>query len=525
MDADLTPVDEIDELIAPWEATQPATSQEGKPVTIVAERLSRYFQHKEGLVKAVDEVSFTFTEQQFITIMGPSGSGKSTLLYVLGGLDRATGGKLMIDGVDVMRLSEREEHEFRRKRLGFIFQSFHLIPHLTVLENVMLPMQLAGGQSPEQMRERARSLLLELGISEDRHQFQPSKLSGGQKQRVAIARALANDPRVILADEPTGNLDARNGRLIIQLLKRLSEQGKTVIVVTHDRSITWLADMRLEMEDGKLKPMPQYVGRSSSDARAPAKVAIPEGERAVTVRAEDLSKYFKYQGGLVKAVDGASFTFTEQQFITITGPSGSGKSTLLYLLGGLDRATKGNLLVDGINMRRLSGRRENRFRRAKLGFVFQSFHLIPNLTALENVMLPMQLAGGRTHAQIRERARDLLLEVGISEDRHNHRPGELSGGQQQRVAIARSLANDPRIILADEPTGNLDSYSSKLVIQLLKSFAEQGKTVIVVTHDGSIAKMADLRIQLVDGRVKGTGNTVITPGRMMIAPKKKRKKK
>jgi ABC-type lipoprotein export system ATPase subunit len=526
MDADLTRVNEIEddeELVASWETSQPA-SQDGKRVTIAAEGLSKHFQHKQGLVRAVDGVSFTFTEQQFITIIGPSGSGKSTLLYLLGGLDRATGGRLLIDGVDVTRLSERQEHEFRRKKLGFIFQSFHLIPHLTVLENVLLPMQLTGGQSQAQMRERARRLLLELGISEDRHRFVPGRLSGGQKQRVAIARALANDPQVILADEPTGNLDVYHGRLIIQLLKRLAEQGKTVIVVTHDRSVTWLADVRLEMEDGKLRPMPQYVGRSPATS-ASARPVIPAEERAVTVSAEELSRYFKYQGGLVKAVDGASFTFTEQQFVTITGPSGSGKTTLLYLLGGLDKATKGTLLVDGVNMRRLSGRKENRLRRRKLGFVFQSFHLVPNLTALENVMLPMQLAGGRSRTQMRTRAHDLLLEVGISEDRHYHKPGELSGGQQQRVALARALANDPRIILADEPTGNLDSYSSKLVIRLLKSFAEQGKTVIVVTHDGSIAKLADLRIRLVDGRVKGSGNATTPTGRTIPAYTQKRNRK
>jgi len=526
MDADLVRVDEIEddeELVTSWETSQPA-SQDGKRVTIAAEGLCKHFQHKQGLVKAVDGVSFTFTEQQFITIIGPSGSGKSTLLYLLGGLDRATGGRLLIDGVDVTRLSERQEHEFRRKKLGFVFQSFHLVPHLTALENVMLPMQLAGEQSQAQMRERARRLLLELGISEDRHRFVPGRLSGGQKQRVAIARALANDPQVILADEPTGNLDVYHGRLIIQLLKRLAEQGKTVIVVTHDRSVTWLADVRLEMEDGKLRPMPQYVGRSPATS-APARPASPAEERAVTVSAEELSRYFKYQGGLVKAVDGASFTFTEQQFVTITGPSGSGKTTLLYLLGGLDKATKGTLLVDGVNMRRLSGRKENRLRRRKLGFVFQSFHLVPNLTALENVMLPMQLAGGRSRTQMRTRAHDLLLEVGISEDRHHHKPGELSGGQQQRVALARALANDPKIILADEPTGNLDSYSSKLVIRLLKSFAEQGKTVIVVTHDGSIAKLADLRVRLVDGRVKGTGNATTPAGRTTPAHTQKRKRK
>jgi ABC-type lipoprotein export system ATPase subunit len=530
MNTDLTPVDELedDEFENAWEldqSLQQVASQEGKPVTIVAEGLSKYFNHKEGLVKAVDEVSFTFTEGQFITIMGPSGSGKSTLLYVLGGLDQATGGELLIDGVDVRRLSARQEHQLRQKKLGFIFQSFHLLPHLTALENVMLPMQLAGGSSQQQMRERARTLLLEVGISEDRHQHEPIKLSGGQKQRVAIARALANDPKVILADEPTGNLDTRSSRLIIELLKKLAGQGKTVIVVTHDRNITWLADMRLEMVDGKLRPMPQYVGRSTPTPQEPATPARSEGEKSVMVSAEGLTKYFKHQGALVKAVEDANFTFTEQQFITITGPSGSGKSTLLYLLGGLDKATKGSLRVDGVDMRRLGGWKENRFRRKKLGFVFQAFHLVPNLTALENVMLPMQLARSMPRSQIRERARALLLDVGISEDRHNHKPGELSGGQQQRVAIARSLANDPNVILADEPTGNLDSYSSKLVIQLLKSFAEQGKTVIVVTHDGSIARMADLRVQLADGRVKGTRNVVAQTSHTTRAQPKKRKKK
>jgi ABC-type lipoprotein export system ATPase subunit len=148
MDTDLTPIDEredevFEETLAPF---QPPSMQDGKPVTIVAEGLSKHFTYKGGVIKAVDDVSFTFTEHQFITIMGPSGSGKSTLLYLLGGLDRATGGELRVDGVDVRRLSEQQEHRFRREKLGFVFQSYHLLPALTALENVMLPMQLAGGQ-------------------------------------------------------------------------------------------------------------------------------------------------------------------------------------------------------------------------------------------------------------------------------------------------------------------------------------------------------------------------------------------
>ena len=524
MDTDLTLIDEQeDEGFGEMPTPLQSVAEDGKLVTIVAKGLSKYFTHKGDEIKAVDEVSFTFTERQFITIMGPSGSGKSTLLYLLGGMDQATSGELLIDGVDVRRLSEQQEHQFRREKLGFVFQSFHLLSNLTALENVMLPMQLTGGQSQAQMHERARTLLLEVGMGEDRHNYRPGKLSGGQQQRVAIARALANDPRVILADEPTGNLDARTGIRVIELLKRLSEQGKTVIVVTHDRGIARVADVRLEMKDGRLSPMPRYVGTQDSLTRAAAVKSWEE--MPVTIAAEGLSKYFKYRGKVIKAVDKVNFTFNEQQFVTITGPSGSGKSTLLYILSGLDQASDGELLVDGVDVRRLSGRKENRFRREKLGFVFQSYHLISNLTALENVMLPMQMLRGKSQEEMRERARNLLFQVGMGEDRHNYRPGKLSGGQQQRVAIARALANDPKVILADEPTGNLDSYNSKRIIELLKKLAEQGKTVIVVTHDRSIAREADIRLEMEDGRLTGMGNYVSPTRSIALAHKKKRKKK
>jgi ABC-type lipoprotein export system ATPase subunit len=524
LNMDFTSVDEEDEeLEESPESFQYVAVQDGRPVTVVAEGLSKYFTYKGGIVKAVDGVSFTFTESQFVTIIGPSGSGKSTLLYVLGSLDKATGGNLLVDGVDVRRLTEQQEYQFRRKKLGFVFQSFHLLPNMTALENVMLPMQLLGERLPSEVGERARTLLLEVGLGEEWHTHRPGKLSGGQQQRVAIARALANDPRVILADEPTGNLDTRTSKRIVELLKRLAEQGRTVIVVTHDRSITRVADVRLEMEDGKLRPMPKYVGAAEAPTRAVA--AKSWEERAVTIVAEDLSKHFKHRGRLIKAVDAANFTFTEQQFITITGPSGAGKSTLLYVLSGMDKVTKGELLVDGVDVKRLSGRKENQFRRKKLGFVFQSFQLLPNLTALENVMLPMQLLGGKSQAEMRERARTLLFQVGVNEDRHGYRPDRLSGGQQQRIAIARALANDPTVILADEPTGNLDSYNSKRIVELLKKLAEQGKTVIVATHDRSIAKEADVRLEIEDGRIRSTGNYVAPAQTLTTARKKKGKRK
>lgn len=247
-------------LLAEQQPEQPEQPGPTLPtVTVVAEGLSKSFRFAGEVIQAVDEVSFAFTEGQFIAILGPSGCGKSTLLYLLGGLDKPTSGELLIDGVDVKKLSGGQEHRFRRQKLGFVFQSFHLIPGLTALENVMLPMELKGGMTNADLHERAHTLLRRVGLDENRHTHKPGKLSGGQQQRVAIARALANNPRVILADEPTGNVDSRNGKLIIQLLKQLAEQGRTVIVVTHDRSIAEVADVRMEMEDGQIKMMENYV--------------------------------------------------------------------------------------------------------------------------------------------------------------------------------------------------------------------------------------------------------------------------
>ncbi len=239
----------------PLELQQEQASPTPAAVTVIAEKVSKSFQAGGQVIRAVQEASFTFTAGQFVAVLGPSGSGKSTLLYLLGGLDKPSAGELTIDGVDVKRLSATQEYRFRRQKLGFVFQSFYLIPGLTALENVLLPMELKGGVASAAMDERAHALLRLVGIDENRHRHQPGKLSGGQQQRVAIARALANDPKVILADEPTGNLDSQTGRLIVELLKQLAEQGRTVIVVTHDPSIAEVADARLQMQDGRIVAM------------------------------------------------------------------------------------------------------------------------------------------------------------------------------------------------------------------------------------------------------------------------------
>ncbi len=240
------------------------------------------------------------------------------------------------------------------------------------------------------------------------------------------------------------------------------------------------------------------IDSTTSDAQDQSATATEQV--AYTISVERLSKSFDDGDEVIKAVDDVSFTCQPRQFVCITGPSGCGKSTLLYLLGSLEKPTDGKLIVDGVDVATLNGSELDRFRRSRVGFVFQSFHLIPNLTAMENVMLPMDIAG-TPHEQQLTRARALLTQVGIDQNRHNHRPGQLSGGQQQRVAIARALANNPAVILADEPTGNLDTKTSKRIVETLRELARQGRTVVIVTHDLGIAKLADVRITLEDGQI------------------------
>jgi putative ABC transport system ATP-binding protein len=185
------------------------------------------------------------------------------------------------------------------------------------------------------------------------------------------------------------------------------------------------------------------------------------------------------------------------EFLAIVGPSGSGKSTLLGLLAGLDAPTSGQVLIDGVDITRLSEDRLARLRGEKIGFVFQFFHLVPSLTAFENILVPMEIARRR---DAMTRARGLLEEVGLT-DRGHHYPSQLSGGEQQRVAIARALANDPPIVLADEPTGNLDSATGRLILDLLLNVRRaRASTLVLVTHDANIAGLADTRLVLRDGR-------------------------
>ena len=216
----------------------------------------------------------------------------------------------------------------------------------------------------------------------------------------------------------------------------------------------------------------------------------------------NIKKTYRMGKVLVPALRGVSFDVKEGEFLTIFGPSGSGKSTLLHLMGCLDRPDEGEILIDGENVLKLSDDKLAELRLTKIGFVFQFFNLLPRLTALQNVELPLTIAG-MPEKGAREKAEKTLKLVGL-EARMNHRPFELSGGEQQRVAIARALINDPEIVLADEPTGNLDTKTGWEIVQLMKRLNEEkGQTFIVVTHDPHIAETAHRIVHLKDGVVEG----------------------
>jgi putative ABC transport system ATP-binding protein len=219
---------------------------------LVVKNLNKTFASASGEFKAIDDINITVETGEFASIIGKSGSGKSTLLSMLGALDTPTSGSIKVDGIDIAKLSKSKQTTYRAKKIGFIFQQYNLIPNLSAIENVMLALEF-GGVPTQKRRARAIKLLNEVGLEPDQQERKPAKLSGGQQQRVAIARALANKPSIILADEPTGNLDSETGKKIFDLLHKLSRsENTTIIAVTHDMDIAGKTDKTFKLKDGKI---------------------------------------------------------------------------------------------------------------------------------------------------------------------------------------------------------------------------------------------------------------------------------
>lgn len=220
---------------------------------LTVKNLTKSFEAAHGTVHALSDVNFQVQTGEFASIIGKSGSGKSTLLSLLGALDTPSGGEIIVDDIDIAKLSSGKQTAYRAHKIGFVFQHYNLIPNLSALENVMLALEFGGMKGTWARKERAAELLDEVGIEGDEQLRKPSRLSGGQQQRVSIARALANKPAVILADEPTGNLDSETGKRIFDLLHSLSRtENTTILAVTHDLDIAGKTDRTFTLKDGKI---------------------------------------------------------------------------------------------------------------------------------------------------------------------------------------------------------------------------------------------------------------------------------
>jgi ABC-type lipoprotein export system ATPase subunit len=497
----------------------------------------------DGPFIALEGINLEVFEGEFLGITGKSGAGKTTLLNMISGVSELTAGEVLFLGhkngdpteqnqvISVHSMDEDALASWRGRNLGIVYQSFELMPSLNLIENIMLPQDFTGVYHPVVSRERALELLELVEIREHAYKI-PAHISGGQKQRVAIARALVNDPPLIIADEPTGNLDTKTAETIFQIFEALVVQGKTIIMVTHDESLADRFSRRLIIADGKIvgshrvdskdrtgdaldisPGLNQSISSATPFFEVTSKLKVVptngNGSHNVTPQSEtdqpaivlkDVVKTYENAAGKFTALKGINLAFNSGEFVSIVGKSGCGKSTLLNMITGIDHPTSGRVIVGGKDIYTMTESQRALWRGLNVGVVFQFFQLLPTLTLLENTMLPMDYCNVHPFRERPDRAMEILKKVGLGEQAHKL-PANVSSGQQQSAAIARALATDPPIILADEPTGNLDSRSADVILNLFQELAAQGKTILIVTHDPSLTERTDKTIILSDGEV------------------------
>jgi ABC-type lipoprotein export system ATPase subunit len=498
-----------------------------------------------GDVAALRGLSLEIADGEIVAALGPSGAGKTTFLALAAGFVRPSSGELTVLGERFDHASRRRAAATRRDRIGIVRQHYHeALPHeLTVEEIVALPRRLLGGSRREASGQVA-ALLERAGLA-DRTGARPPELSGGEQQRVALCAALAKQPRLILADEPTGELDADARDTVVELLVDLTRAfGAAALIVTHDTRVAERADRTIHVRDGRLAAegtdapvlivddqgwirLPKSLreravlgdrvraaaslGRIELSAEsepvepvpAPAPPRPAPAERdepaGVEVVLERVVK--RYGDPRRRPVVDLTWSAEPGRLHVIGGPSGSGKTTLLNLIAGLDRPDSGEIHVGQERVDRLGPDDAAGFRRRTVGHLSQHSTLVDYMTAAENVELALTLRGADP-ALAAERARRWLAWVGL-EKLADRRADHLSGGEQRRVALARALAPAPRLLLADEPTAHLDQLAGRTVIQLLQAAAaETGATVIATSHDPDVHAAADTLLNL-DTRVEG----------------------
>ena len=440
-------------------------------------------------MEALHSVDAEFPRAALTAIVGASGSGKSSLLRILGGLDAPTSGRVVVDGQDLASLPRSRLREVRRSVVGYVFQrpADNFISYLTLDEHLELARSAARRDVPA-----SAELLEELGLAHMGNRL-PSDLSGGEQQRAAFARAVAADPRIIVADEPTAELDTASAADLLRLLGRLVDDGIALVLTTHDAAVRSRADEILELEYGWVKGRGPALPASRSTARS-APGPGTGGARTTVIAADAVTKTFMRGPERIEALKGVSVRLESGRVVGLMGRSGSGKTTLLNVLAGWDRPDSGAVTwADGRPFEpRLAPW-------ADVSVLPQKFGLIDELTVRENIEYPARLAGTLEGARAKVDA--LMADLAL-EDLGDRLPGETSVGQQQRTGLARALVLGPRLLLADEPSGHQDSGSADRVFACLRQAANEGTCCLVATHNRDVAPFLDEVLVIENGRLK-----------------------
>jgi putative ABC transport system ATP-binding protein len=484
--------------------------------------LVKTYRTASGEVRALKGLTAEVPEAALLAVVGPSGSGKSSLLRLIAGLDRPNSGTLVVEGTTVHDASARTLRRFRRSTVGYLFQrpSDNFLPHLTVGEHL----RLARGLTHRPPRIDQDELLSTLGI-EHRIDHLPSELSGGEQQRAAIAEVLTGGARIVVADEPTAELDSTSATRVMDTMVALAHAGVTFVVATHDRSVMGRADDALELDHGVRRTTRSASGaHASAELRRPAAIVTqPERPRQEADRAErwrppettdplepaslvpehtsvldvaDVSKAYRRGDEVVHALDRVSLTLGSGELVGLVGRSGSGKTTLLNVVAGWERPDSGTIDRAG-STEAIPGWDE-------LAVVPQRLGLFDELTVRENLEYPARLRGRLE--ELEGRIHELMENLAIAHLAERY-PKETSLGEQQRAAVARALVLSPRLVLADEPTGHQDAVSERRVLEALGRAAADGASCLIATHNVSLAPRLDRVLEMADGRLNGSAAT------------------
>jgi putative ABC transport system ATP-binding protein len=471
------------------------------------DELVKTYRTASGEVRALKGLSAEVPASSLLAVVGPSGSGKSSLLRLIAGLDRPTSGTLVVEGTSVHDASARALRRFRRATVGYLFQrpSDNFLPHLTVGEHL----RLARGLTHRPPRIDQEELLSTLGI-EERVDHLPSELSGGEQQRAAIAEVLMGGATIVVADEPTAELDSTSASHVMDTMVELARAGVTFVVATHDRSVMRRADAALELDHGIRRSSTSApadpADRSSAAAfrpardaaepdradrwRPPATTTAPEAELPFILDTNGLSKAYRRGEEVVHALDDVSLTLRAGELVGLVGRSGSGKTTLLNVIAGWEHADAGTIersgsesAVPGWDV---------------LAVVPQKLGLFDELSVRENLEYPARLHGRLD--ELRGRVDELMEDLGIAHLAARY-PKETSLGEQQRTAVARALVLAPTLVLADEPTGHQDAESERRVLEAFGRSAAEGGSCLIATHNASLAPRLDRVLEMADGRL------------------------